>query len=152
MNNIYFLAYLLVNLTLLIGQDFSLYENLIREGKIEEVQRSVQYLKSQHPNHPFVLYLEATVENDADLAMTKFQSLVEKHPNTLAGELSNLKIYEYLYSKGLYTQASNQLKTFPYKYPESENIEQVFHEIMSENIRITNTSLLLVCVRKIYYG
>jgi len=122
-SNIYIL---LVLLTISFGQDFSIYENLLREGKIDEVQNSLPYLESQYPKHPFIMYLQATVENDGTIALNNFRDISEKHTNSLAGELSSIKVAEYLYSKGLYTQASEQLKIFPNQYPNSYYGESVF--------------------------
>lgn len=111
----------------LIGQDFSVYEKLVDQGKIEEVYDSFQILEEQYPNHPFIIYLKASQEEDGELAYEMFSSIVKKYPDTYSGEHASLKVAEYLYSKGLYTQTSEQLKVFPGKYPESKNSEQVFH-------------------------
>jgi len=111
----------------LIGQDFSVYYKLVDEGKIEEVYNSLQILEEQYPNHPFITYLKASQEENGELAYGMFSSIVKKHPNTYSGELASIKVAEYLYSKGLYTQTSEQLKIFPQEYPDSKNSEQVFH-------------------------
>lgn len=123
-----FLFFLLIlSISAINGQDFGIYQNLIEKGKLEEVQKSLPYLESQYPDHPFILYIKAAVESDGDIALEKFQEIVDNYTNTFAGELSSLKIAEYLYSKGLYTQTSEFLKVFPQQYPESEHIEMVFH-------------------------
>ena len=105
-------------------QDFSIYKKLIDEGKIQEIQDSLPNLNSEYPNHPFILYLNAAVNNDGEKAIEQFQSIINDYPGTTASELSIMKIGEYLYSKGLYTQASEQLKKIPLFYPESKNIER----------------------------
>ena len=105
-------------------QDFSVYKKLIDEGKLQEVLDSLPNLNSEYPDHPFVLFLNAAVNNDGEKAIEQFQAIANDHPGTSASELSIMKIGEYLYSKGLYTQASEKLKQIPLLYPESKNIER----------------------------
>ena len=108
-------------------QDFSMYKQLIDEGKLEEIQKSLPYLISEYPEHPFILYLNAAVNSDGEQALEQFQAIVRDHPGTTACELSIMKVGEYLYSMGLYTQASEQLKIIPLSYPESNDIERAFN-------------------------
>ena len=105
-------------------QDFSIYKKLIDDGKIQEVQDSLPNLNSEYPDHPFVLYLNAAINSDGENAIKQFQLIVSDHSGTTASELSIMKIGEYLYSKGLYTQASKQFKNIPLYYPNSNNIER----------------------------
>jgi tetratricopeptide (TPR) repeat protein len=114
----------LIFLSELKCQDFSVYKKLLDEGKIVEVQKSLPYLTSQYPDHPFVLYLNAAVKNNAEEAIEQFKAIIKDYPDSVAGELAIMKIGEYLYSKGLYTQASEQLRIIPLNYPHSKNIER----------------------------
>ena len=118
------LPIILIFLSELACQDFSLYKKLLDEGKMVEVQKSLPYLSSQYPDHPFVLYLKASVNNNGEEAIEQFKTIIKDHPGSMASELSIMKIGEYLYSMGLYTQASKQLKIIPLYYPESKNIER----------------------------
>ena len=118
------LPIILIFLSELACQDFSLYKKLLDEGKMMEVQKSLPYLSSQYPDHPFVLYLKAAVNNNGEEAIEQFKTIIKDHPGSMASELSIMKIGEYLYSKGLYTQAGEQLKIIPLNYPESKNIER----------------------------
>ena len=111
------------------SQDFSAYKKLIDEGRMQEVQKSLPYLNSEYPNHPFILYLKAAINSNAKEAIEQFQAIINDHPNTTASELSIMKVGEYLYSMGLYTQAGEQLKIIPLAYPESKNIERAVNLI-----------------------
>jgi hypothetical protein len=133
----------------LFGQDFTVYQALVDEGKIIEVQRSLPYLKAQYPNHPFVKYIEATTELDGEVAFEKYKEIINKNPNTLAAEMSNIKITEYLYSVGLYTQASEYLKIFPNSYPESRYNEHAF-KILEKSLRAIGESDSIEYYRDIY--
>jgi len=108
----------------LYSQDFSAYKKLIDDGKMQEVQKSLPYLNSEYPDHPFILYLKAATNHNGEEAIIQFQDIIDKYPETTASELSIMKIGEYLYSKGLYTQASEQLKQIPLSHPESKDIER----------------------------
>ena len=103
-------------------QDFSIYKKLIDEGKMQEVQKSLPYLNSEYPDHPFILYLKAAINSNGEEAIEQFKVIVKDHPGTTASELSIMKIGEYLYSKGLYTQASKQLINIPLHHPDSKDI------------------------------
>jgi len=115
---------LLIFLSSIVSQDFSTYKKLIDEGKLEEVRESLPYLSSQYPNSPFVLYLKAAVNSNGQEAIEQYKSIAIDYPSSVASELSIMKIGEYLYAKGLYTQASEKLKIIPLYYPESKNIER----------------------------
>lgn len=121
------LSILLIFISALASQDFSMYKQLIDEGKMEEVQKALPHLSSQYPDHPFVSYLKATVHSNGEEANELFKAIVKDYSGTVASELSVMKIGEYLYSKGLYTQAGEQLKIIPLHYPESKNIERAVH-------------------------
>ncbi len=105
-------------------QDFNTYKTLIDEGKMEEVQKSLPYLNSEYPDHPFILYLKAATNSNGEEAIKQFHAIIKDHPGSTASELSIMKVGEHLYSKGLYTQASEQLKNIPLYYPESKDIER----------------------------
>ena len=118
------LPIILIFLSELACQDFSVYKKLLDEGKMVEVQKSLPYLSSQYPDHPFVLYLKAAVNNNGEEAIAQFRTIIIDNPGSVASELAIMKIGEYLYSKGLYTQASEQLKIIPLNYPKSKDIER----------------------------
>jgi outer membrane protein assembly factor BamD (BamD/ComL family) len=115
---------ILIFLSELTCQDFSVYKKLLDEGKMVEVQKSLPYLSSQYPDHPFVLYLKAAVNNNGEEAIAQFRTIITDNPGSVASELAIMKIGEYLYSKGLYTQASKQFKIIPFNYPKSKDIER----------------------------
>jgi len=120
----YFLIIFFIFTFNLYGQDFSSYKKLIDEGKMEEVQKSLPNLNSEYPNHPFILYLKAAINRNGEEALEQFKAIINDHPGSTASELSIMKIGEYLYAQGLYTQAGEQLKKIPLYYSESKDIER----------------------------
>ncbi len=120
----FFMIVLVVLVSNLVGQDLGTCQKLLEEGKIEELESALPNLIAQYPDEPFVLYLQAAINSGGDEAITQLRTILKDHPNTLAAELALMKIGEYLYSKGLYSQASEQLKLIPLHYPESKQIER----------------------------
>ena len=106
----YFLIIFLIFTFNLYGQDFSSYKKLVDEGKMEEVQRSLPSLIKQYPDNPLILYLKAAININGEEALEQFKAIINDHPISTASELSIMKIGEYLYAQGLYTQAGEQLK------------------------------------------
>lgn len=105
-----------------IAQDFTEYKNKLDEGNVDDVLLSVPQLESKYPDHPFILYLQAVQMTDGEKAFAAFHAITEESPGTYAAELSDMKIGEYLYAKGLYSQASVQFRQIPLNYPGSANI------------------------------
>ncbi len=119
-----FLSVILVLISEITCQDFSVYKNLLDEGNMEEIQKSLPYLNSQYPDNPFISYLNAAINRNGEEAIEQYKMIIEEYPGSAASELAIMKIGEYLYSQGLYTQASEQLKILPLNYPDSKDIER----------------------------
>ena len=122
MNRFVFL-FLLVSLS--FGQNIKLYLSLIEEGKIEGVKENLPELISKYPNNPSVLYLKALLIQDGNSAIKLYKDLLKKYPNSKYAPNSAMKIGEYFYARGLYTQAATLLKNIPIKYPRFADIQRV---------------------------
>jgi hypothetical protein len=103
------------------AQDVDTYLAMIRDGRVSQVRESLPDLLDRYPNHDGVLYLKAVVEMDGEAAVEQFRYLVERFPNSPYADDAGLRIGEYLYSRGLYTQASMQLKDLLIRYPGSDD-------------------------------
>ncbi|GEM_PF-82506 len=109
---------------LLRAQNIEMYLSLIREGRIEEVRTNLPELLSKYPAHPGVLYLKALTTVDGDSSIQQFRRLIERFPNSEYADDAGIKIGEYLYARGLYSQASVQLRNIPLHYPASSHLER----------------------------
>ena len=107
------------------GQNIDLYLSLIEEGRVEGVKENLPELASKYPNNPGVLYLKALLNQDGNSAIKLYQNLIKKHPNSKFAAHSAMKIGEYFYARGLYTQAATLLKNIPIKYPRFPDIQRV---------------------------
>ena len=122
MNRFVFL-FLLVSLS--FGQNIKLYLSLIEEGKIAGVKENLPELISKYPNNPGVIYLKALLTQNGNSAIKLYKDLLKKYPNSKYAPNSAMKIGEYFYARGLYTQAATLLKNIPIKYPRYADIQRV---------------------------
>ncbi|MFB0515993.1 MAG: SPOR domain-containing protein [Candidatus Neomarinimicrobiota bacterium] len=103
-----------------LGQDLDYYFDLAYQGKVEEVAEALPQLYRQHPNDGSILYLEGLITQDGDTAFEMFKRVAQLYPTSPYADDALLKIGEYLYARGLYTQAAHYLKRIPVHYPRSE--------------------------------
>ena len=114
------------NLVILFGfvyiypQNINLYLTLIEEGRIEEVNDNLPELLDRYTDEAGVYYLQALVNQDGDLSIKQFQNIIKIFPNSQFAAKSEMKIGEYFFARGLYSQASSQLKKVIYKYVDSK--------------------------------
>ena len=120
--NRFVFVFLLVSLS--FGQNIKLYLSLIEEGKTEGVKENLPELISKYPNNPSVLYLKALLIQDGNSAIKLYKDLLKKYPNSKYAPNSAMKIGEYFYARGLYTQAATLLKNIPIKYPRFADIQR----------------------------
>ena len=55
-------------------------------------------------------YIQALINNDGDVSLAQYKKVIENFPDSEFASQSSIKIGEYLFARGLYSQASAQLK------------------------------------------
>ena len=110
------IVYLILLLSIALGQNIDLYFSLIEQGKIDGVKENLPELISKYPKNPGVLYLKALLTQDGKSAIKQYKKLLKQYPNSKYAPDAAMKIGEYLYARGLYTQAATLLKNIPIKY------------------------------------
>ncbi|MFH1851177.1 MAG: SPOR domain-containing protein [Candidatus Neomarinimicrobiota bacterium] len=103
------------------AQDLRLYFSLVQEGRTSEVQRSLPDLLNNYPDDPGVLYLHALTVSDGDSSIQLYLELLARHPASEYADDVEMKIAEYLFSRGLYSQASSQFGKVLLKYGQSDH-------------------------------
>ncbi len=106
------------------GQDLRLYFSLLQEGRTSEVRASIPDLQRQYPNNAGVAYLNALITTDGDSSLQLYQDIIRKHPKSNYAAGAAMKVGEYLYSRGLYTQASRQCRQIPQRYPQAASTQR----------------------------
>ena len=144
MNKFLFLYLLLI--TQFFGQNIDLYLSLIDEGKTEGVLETLPELISKYPNNPGVIYIKALMTQDGKTSINIYNDIIKKYPDTRYGPYAAMKIGEYFYARGLYTQASRLLKNIPIKYPRFADIQR------ATNLMINSFNAIGEADSARYYG
>ncbi|MFL3025509.1 MAG: SPOR domain-containing protein [Candidatus Neomarinimicrobiota bacterium] len=85
------------------------------------MKENLPELLDRYPDEAGVYYIEALINEDGDSSIVQFQKIIMNFPSSQFAAKSEMKIGEYFFARGLYTQASTQLKKLIYKYVDSKN-------------------------------
>ena len=77
------------------------------------------------PNDPGVLFLKALLTDDGESALEQYNYIVKTSQNQYMLQMAAMKIGEYFYAKGLYTQCASLLKNIPIKYPRYPQMQRL---------------------------
>ncbi len=99
--------------------------NQFERGEIDEVRKTLPVLLKKYPNDPGLKYLSGLTLMDGDSALKVYKEIVTKHATSKFAEGASSKIGQYLYSRGLYSQASRHLRKFIFNYPHSAEISRI---------------------------
>ena len=103
------------------SQNIDFYLTLIEKGKINEVRNNLSELFERYPENAGVYFLDALITDNGDSSVLKYEGIIEKYPNTKFASLSLMRIGEYLFARGLYSQASSRFKNALINYPEGDH-------------------------------
>ena len=95
---------------------------LALQGETGKAASGLPQLQQQFPNSGSVIFLEALLTSDGEAAVVLYRKVIALHPNSPYADDAMLKIGEYLYARGLYIKAAQQLKQIPVHYPRSDLI------------------------------
>tara|TARA_Y100001970_G_scaffold179863_1_gene218989 strand:+ start:1513 stop:2301 length:789 start_codon:yes stop_codon:yes gene_type:complete len=128
------------------GQNIDLYLSLIDEGKTEGVIETLPELISKYPDNPGVIYIEALMTQDGKNSIEIYNDILKKYPNSKYAPYAAMKIGEYFYARGLYTQASKLLKNIPINYPRFADVQR------ATNLMINSFNAIGEADSARYYG
>ena len=117
--------YIIAILSFSYSQNVDMYLSLINQGKVQGVIENLAELKSKYPNDPGVLFLSALLTSNGNEAVDKYKNIVKNFPESKYAPKSAMKIGEYFYAKGLYTQSAALLKNIPIKYPRYPEMQRL---------------------------
>ena len=122
MNNFIFVIFIF---SILSSQNIDLYFSLIDEGELDGVKENLPELLSKYPNDPGVLFLKAILTTDGESAINQYKYILENFTNSTYAPEAAMRIGEYFYARGLYTQSAALLKNIPIKYPRYPQIQRL---------------------------
>ena len=100
------------------------YVDQVMSGETSTAMEKLPEYISNYPNHPGVIYLSALLETDGELAKEKFALIYNNHKSSKYSDKSVMKVSEYYYTAGLYTQSAEWLKKIPKYYSRSDYLDK----------------------------
>ncbi len=109
----------------LFGQEVDIvpYLKQIEKGEGELVKNILPKLRKDNPQSANLIFLEGVLTENGQEAVSIYQTLVEKYPNSAYADASLYRIYSYYYALGLYDAAGKILNNLSEKYPDSPYIK-----------------------------
>ena len=143
------IVFFFVNIAIICAQNINLYLTLIQKGRYEEVMENLPDLLSRYPNDPGVYYIQALINKDGDSSLSQYQNLIDNYPDSDYASMSAMKIGEYLFARGLYSQASIHLKQTIFDFPKGGNHQRAMDLMVNSYIATgeedsAKVSLLLI--------
>ena len=136
----YVFIFIFLNSAFSFSQNLNLYFTLIQKGRYEEVRENLPELISRYPNNPGVYYLQALVNKDGESSLSQYEVLIKNYPDSEYAALSAMKIGEYLFARGLYSQASIQLKRSILNYQNGDSHQRALDLMVNSYICLLYTS------------
>ncbi len=96
------------------------YLKLVAQGKIDEVKSKLPELIANFPNEPGVVLLQGVLQDDGSKAVTYYQKVLDKYPNSEWADHAAWRMIQYYAIVGDTSAAANALTTFRNKYPSFE--------------------------------
>ena len=118
------LLFLCLHCAVLLAQDIERYLGLINEGRIDDVRSALPELEALYKDNPGVQYVKALVTLDGEAALVIYRDILRNNPDHVYADDVAMKIGEYLFSRGLYTQASKQFRLVPLVYTTTEHFQR----------------------------
>ena len=128
------IVFFFVNISIICAQNINLYLTLIQKGRYEEVMENLPDLLSRYPKDPGVYYIQALINKDGDSSLSQYQNLIDNYPDSDYASMSAMKIGEYLFARGLYSQASIHLKRTIFDFPKGDNHQRAMDLMVNSYI------------------
>ena len=141
-----FNLFLIASTVFLKAQNIDLYITLLEKGKISEFKENLPELIERYPKDPGIFFLKGLVSNSADEALLNYETLIKEYPNSDYASLSEMKIGEYLFARGLYSQASNQFKKTIINYPIGDHHQMALDLMVNSYLAIGDDDSLKIAL------
>ncbi len=115
----------------IVAQNIDMYISLIDEGQMNSVKEKLPELISKYPNSAGVIYLQALLTRDGMKSLDLYNLIIEKFPKSSFSDDASVKLGEYFYARGLYSQACRSLSQFPRKHPRYHDMQRVIDLLVS---------------------
>lgn len=117
--------------TFLLAQEVDISSALrqIESGDIKTAGITLKELKSEKPNDPSVIFLDAVLTANGEEALKKYFIVYEKFPKSKYADAALNRIFSYYYSLGYYKRAESYLSKLKTEFPNSPYIKSADRNI-----------------------
>lgn len=103
--------------------DISLQLKQIKNGEIEKAESALKELKIKNSEDPSVIFLDALLTKDGNLALARYNTIINKYPHSTYADASVYCVFSYHYALGNYKKAEEYLVMLKTEYPNSKYIQ-----------------------------
>jgi hypothetical protein len=119
--------------------------NKILAGDVNSVREETAGLKSQYPDDPSILYLDALLIENGEDASQQFSQIAQNYPKSKYADACLFRVYSYNYALGSYKKAQDYLFKLKQDYPNSQYIKIIdnkmdFEETDNTNVEVNNNT------------
>lgn len=107
------------------AQEIDISEQLkqIKNGEIENAEKTLKEYKAKDADNPSVIFLDALLTKDGNLALSRYNTIINKYPNSTYADASVYCVFSYNYAVGNYKKAEDYLNKLKTEYPNSKYIQ-----------------------------
>ncbi len=99
--------------------DISVQLKQIKNGEIDKASVALKELRAKYPNDPAVIFLDALLTKDGDLAFNRYETIVRDYPKSQYADAALYCMFSYQYALGNYKKAEGYLTDLKVNYPNS---------------------------------
>ncbi len=107
------------------AQEIDISEQLkqIKNGEIEKAETALKEFKIKNADDPSVIFLDALLTKDGNLALARYNTVINKYPRSTYADASVYCVFSYHYATGSYKKAEEYLVILKNEYPNSKYIQ-----------------------------
>ncbi len=119
------LVFVLFLSSYVFAQEIDISEQLkqIKNGEIEKAEKTLKEFKAKDADNPSVIFLDALLTKDGNLALSRYNTIINKYPNSTYADASVYCVFSYNYAVGNYKKAEDYLNKLKTEYPNSKYIQ-----------------------------
>lgn len=99
--------------------DITVQLKQIKNGEIDKANVALKELRAKYPNDPAVIFLDALLTKDGDLAFNRYETIVRDYPKSQYADAALYCMFSYQYAMGNYKKAEAYLTDLKVNYPNS---------------------------------
>lgn len=140
MKKTFFIISFLCFLSLQTAQSVDIVKQLkmVEKGQINQAQVDLENLKSEYPDHPDIIFLDAVLTSDGNIAFEKYSRVYQIFPDSRFADASVFRMFSYHLALGEYSKAKNYKVILEDEYPRSPYIK-----IAEKNLTSLNSSTVV---------